>query len=72
MLQIIKFTTKRCKDITYFGIRNHPWFTFRFLYMLYFMKDIFQLFYFFFCFPHCTFHLFQFLLLMNALFPFAL
>ena len=41
MLQIIKFTTKRCKDITYFGIRNHPWFTFRFLYMLYFMKDIF-------------------------------
>lgn len=46
MLQIIKFTTKRCKDITYFGIRNHPWFTFRFLYMLYFMKDIFQLFYF--------------------------
>ena len=39
MLQIIKFTTKSCKDITYFGIRNHPWFTFRFLYMLYFMKE---------------------------------
>ena len=65
MLQIIKFTTKRCKDITYFGIRNHPWFTFRFLYMLYFMKDIFQLFYFFFCFSwidsaaHATYLLIQ-------------
>lgn len=68
-MQIIEHSGETGKSVPHFIVSNLPCFTICLLQMFHFTLKVFQLLHLFFRVLYCALHLFQFLVLVNELFP---